>query len=106
MVDIPIFVISLKGSDDRYAAVERGLSVFGLTPLRVAAINGKRKAGLLKRVLQRNFYCKKHARAMTGGEIGCLASHMKILRKVLNENISKAVILEDDIVFSDKFGDF
>lgn len=106
MVDIPIFVISLKGSDDRFAAVERGLSVFGLTPFRVAAINGKRKAGLLKRMLRRNFYYKKHARAMTGGEIGCLASHMKILRKILKDDIAKSVILEDDVVFSDKFGDF
>lgn len=36
-------------------------------------------------------------------ELGCALSHLSVYRKILNDNIDQAIILEDDIVFDDRF---
>ncbi|NLC23535.1 MAG: glycosyltransferase family 25 protein [Oxalobacter sp.] len=41
---------------------------------------------------------------MTAGEIGCALSHMKIYQKMQDENISHALVMEDDIyIQADQF---
>lgn len=42
---------------------------------------------------------------MTPGEIGCLLSHRKACQKIVDENISCALILEDDVRFEDDLVD-
>lgn len=106
MPGIPIFVISLDDSIARYQNVEKGLSRFGLLPIRVRAVDGRRKAPLLKRAFKREFYCEKHGRPMSPGEIGCLVSHLKALRQAGRVGAAKAIILEDDVEFSEDFGAF
>lgn len=106
MTQIPVFVISMKGSEKRFAAVEAGLARFGLEPTRIGAINGRRKAGLIKRKLGRQFHCERHGRPMTDGEIGCLASHIKVLRRIVREKLPAAIVLEDDVEFRSGFGQF
>lgn len=36
---------------------------------------------------------------ITSGELGCAISHLSIYQKMVDENIEKALILEDDIIF-------
>lgn len=45
-------------------------------------------------------------RNLTKGEIGCLLSHVFIYHKMLKENIEKALILEDDVIFEQNLLDF
>jgi glycosyl transferase family 25 len=106
MADIPILVLSLDGDLARFENVRRELSRFGLEPQRVRALDGRRKSSLLKRSTHRDFYCDKFKRQMTGGEIGCFASHLKALRRIVKSCTSRAIILEDDALFSDDFGAF
>lgn len=106
MTDIPILVISLSDSEARFQRVAQELSRFGLTPIRIRALDGRRKASLLKAIFRRDFYCEKLKRPMTPGEIGCFASHVKALRYVARTGAPRAIILEDDAVFDDAFGAF
>ncbi|MEH6497010.1 MAG: glycosyltransferase family 25 protein, partial [Pseudomonas marincola] len=42
-------------------------------------------------------------RDLTAGEIGCLLSHRALYKKMLEENIERALILEDDTILTDDF---
>ena len=39
----------------------------------------------------------------TRGEVGCFLSHMRIYQEIVRENIQRALILEDDAIFSKNF---
>lgn len=104
--EMPIFVISLKHSAERFDVLENGLLQHGLTPIRVNAINGKLKSSLLKRLCCREYYSNYLNRSLTPGEIGCFVSHLKILRQIVKTNTPQAIILEDDAVFATDFGLF
>lgn len=41
--------------------------------------------------------------AFLPGEIGCALSHQKIYKKMIDENIDNALILEDDVVLNEEF---
>lgn len=43
---------------------------------------------------------------MSGGEIGCFASHIKILRRIVKRAMPVAIILEDDAHVGPRFGEF
>lgn len=40
---------------------------------------------------------------LSSGEIGCLYSHLNLYKKIIDENIQEAIILEDDIILSKSF---
>ena len=42
-------------------------------------------------------------RELTKGEIGCALSHLSIYREIVDKNIERAIIFEDDIVIQDGF---
>ncbi len=42
-------------------------------------------------------------RELSPGEVGCALSHLKIYHKVIDENIERAIILEDDVALCDDF---
>lgn len=46
---------------------------------------------------------KKSKRQLNAGEIGCALSHKAIYKKMIDENIPQALILEDDISLSSDF---
>ena len=43
------------------------------------------------------------SRSLTKGEIGCALTHLKIYKKIVDEKIDEAVILEDDITICENF---
>ncbi|MBA0165890.1 MULTISPECIES: glycosyltransferase family 25 protein [Pectobacterium] len=43
---------------------------------------------------------------LSKGEIGCSLSHQKIYKKILDDNIDYALILEDDVEISNSIGNF
>ena len=103
---IPIFVISLKQSPERFRRLQEELARFGLQPRLVRGIDGRRKSSLLKRLWRRQFFSARHNRFLSPGEIGCFASHVRVLREIIRNQIPRAIILEDDVIFSEDFGAF
>jgi glycosyl transferase family 25 len=104
--DIPIFIINLTRDKERWASIRNFMVRAGLPYCRFSAIDGKRKLSLIRSVIRRDFINTKIGRPLTTGEICCTLSHMSILRRMVRQNIDRAVILEDDAEFSDSFLEF
>lgn len=95
---IPIFIINMDASTDRWQSMEQQLSKFGLTGTRVSAVVGKALTADEVNALYDEAKNKaKHHRPLSLGEIGCYASHRKIWQMMVEQNISQALILEDDV---------
>ncbi|MBL8581324.1 MAG: glycosyltransferase family 25 protein [Rhizobiaceae bacterium] len=93
---LPIHVINLDRSADRWEAIERSRG-FGLDIRRVAGIDG-RAVGSGDRVdvdIARFRRC--HGREMLPGEYGCYRSHLRALEIVAASPEPLAIIAEDDV---------
>jgi GR25 family glycosyltransferase involved in LPS biosynthesis len=98
MPDIKKFVINLKRRPDRLELFKRRCPFNDVTIIN--AFDGKN---------MRDETCaieKDMASRFTGldpGEIGCFLSHLRIFNIMRRENISYALIFEDDAIFCDNF---
>ena len=99
-----IYVINLDYAEERLAAVNKQLSRFGVTYTRIPAVNGRALSQDEKRNAVNRFrwWCAVGSPA-TDGEIGCALSHASIYRKMIDEEIQLACILEDDVILDDRF---
>lgn len=99
---IPVFVINLDRSPDRYARVAESAARNGIEIERVAGIDGATlDLGSLPGVDTRTF-SRVNGRPMLPGEAGCYLSHMKAIRAFLENGAETALICEDDVDFTDE----
>ena len=93
----PVFVISLKRAVDRRALSRRALDRIGLDFEFFDAIEGAR---LSDAELTAAYDAEKNAwqykRPLSRPEIGCYLSHHALWKRIVDENLEGAVILEDD----------
>jgi glycosyl transferase, family 25 len=88
------FVINLDRRVDRLDAISSVMSKAGLDFERVSAVDGKRvNFSDVALPLIAKWYI---GRRLAAGAVGCFLSHRKIWREMLENNISQALILEDD----------
>jgi GR25 family glycosyltransferase involved in LPS biosynthesis len=106
-----IFIINLERRKDKLDRIKE----------RIEKIKNKEEIKIIKAVdgikindeyLNNNNYKihnkwrdKNHKRPIKLGEIGCSLSHYKIWKRIVEENIEFAIILEDDAVFSDNYNE-
>lgn len=95
---IPVFVINLQSSPERFQYAEQQLLALGIQPIRFNAVYGK------ELTLQEIDACydkpankQRFRRSLSLGEIGCYLSHRGIWQLMLAQNIEMAIVLEDDI---------
>ncbi|MBQ4846463.1 glycosyltransferase family 25 protein [Pseudoalteromonas sp. MMG005] len=98
-MSLPIFVINMKNSVERWQKTYNRLQTLGLECQRFEATVGKS----LDETETSHWYdptanLKKHHRNMTPGEIGCYVSHMRIWQHIHDKNIPAAIIFEDDLL--------
>lgn len=100
----PIFVISLKNSPRRDIIAQR-LNGLKLNFKFIDGINGKTLSEEQKKCVDYHFYPETFAanRPLAIGEIGCAMSHLYIYNMMQEQNIDKAIILEDDAIVSQEF---
>lgn len=90
-MQIPIIVINLDRDVARMAHMETQLRKLGLSFTRFAAIRGD----ALPACLQPYF---PEATPLKAGEIGCYASHLMIMKRLADAQVSSPVlVLEDDV---------
>jgi glycosyl transferase family 25 len=89
------FIINLKKDKAKKAFMEKELKDFN--PIIIDAINGKS--------LNISKINKDLKRKLTHGEVGCAKSHILIYKRIIKENIKKAIIFEDDIILKKDFKD-
>jgi glycosyl transferase, family 25 len=97
---IPIFLINLDRSAARLQRMAERLEKLGLTFERVPAIDGSILTDSEKEALNppRIWQTKK-----SSADIGCYASHLMAIRLIVNRQLPRAIILEDDAMFDDDF---
>lgn len=91
------FVISLKASKDRREIIQNKLSALKINFEFFDAVELKGSDKTSGRVLIAEDVAKKILRRpMSTNEIGCAISHLAVYKKILEENVEEALILEDD----------
>ena len=102
---IPIFVISLPEAQERRTRMQKILGDLNLDFEFIDAVDG-RQFDVLNHP---NYDAKKRlysfGKHMSGGEISCLLSHKKIYGHMVENQIERALIFEDDIIIHDGFLD-
>ncbi len=93
---VKTFVINLDEDRARLAAIDNEFKRLGLTYERFPAL----RPDSLPAWLREQFFDADGTpySPLTPGEIGCYASHLAVMRKVLDE-AGPALVLEDDVVF-------
>jgi len=98
-VQIPVLVINLDRSRDRWEALQARAAAAGFVPERVPAVDGN----AIDPADWKDFAARRfrlwHGRYPIGGEYGCYMSHMRALDRVIEVGWPFAVILEDDADF-------
>ena len=92
------FVINLDSKPDRLEDVSKQLHQYGIEFERFSAVMGSE----LDQSTIEEFYdakgnARKYYKEMSVGEIGCYLSHIQLWKRIIEENLDFAVILEDDL---------
>lgn len=103
----PIFVISLVRAAERRADISRRLDAAGFAHQIIDGIDGTKPEVLseVPHVLNDRLHRHTRGRALSGGEIGCYLSHYHLWQKIAAEDISCALIFEDDARWDDDFAE-
>ena len=105
MDQIPCFVVNLATALERRSAMQALLSRHGIRPTWFDAVDGRVMSG---DALARCFDARRADIAygpMSRGEIGTSLSHLEIYRRMVEQEVTCAVILEDDVLLADDFRD-
>jgi glycosyl transferase family 25 len=99
------FVINLERAVERRRHILRQLKKHKLNYEFVEAVDGKQiSQEELKRLWDLE-EARRRPRKLTIGALGCALSHNNAYQKILDENLSMALVLEDDVIFSNGFKD-
>jgi glycosyl transferase family 25 len=96
---IPIFVINLERSLERFQRVSARLSRMGLTCERVPAIDGR----TIDKATRDRFNPKRSWHIYSDSDMACYLSHLKALGIIAERGIPRAIVLEDDASFDSDF---
>ena len=102
-----IFIINLKKDIEKEEHMQKLCQRLGLEVRFIEAVDGK----YLSQEEVDSVYSEKRSieeigRGLSRGEIGCALSHKKIYQKIVDENMSQAVIFDDDIELNEKLVNF
>jgi len=100
-----IYVINLPRSEKRRESIESHMKKLGLDYEFFSAVDGKAlPEEELKSYYDEEFYNNRPP-YYSPGVAGCTLSHFELYKKIAREKVDKALIIEDDAIFSDDFPD-
>jgi len=95
----PIFVINLKGSAERHAACAEQLERLGLTPEFIEAVDGRKLSDAeVSEIVDEPGRLRRAPKPLSKAEVGCYLSHLKVMEKLVAEEIDQALVMEDDLL--------
>lgn len=98
-----VFVINLDRHPDRLEHMAGALSGFGLAFERVQAVDGRT---LGTEDIRKWVPGPGTFRMLSPAEVGCFLSHRECWRRMVDEDLPRALIFEDDVHFSPDAGKF
>jgi glycosyl transferase, family 25 len=107
-MNIPVFVINLTRSVERRNHTIKQLNDLGVPFQIIEAVDGAELSD--REILHYHnsdiWKCGLRSRYLLKEEIGCALSHLKVYRKMVDEGIEAACILEDDNDYQKEFKHF
>lgn len=103
---IRVFLINLDSRRDRYLFVKKQLDEIGLPFARISAADGHNLTAEEQFFFNRQRFLIENKRNAAPGEIGCAVSHRAVWKKMLDEKLEFALIIEDDVTLSHEIIDF
>lgn len=101
-----VFLINLDKDVVKFASMDSQLTQMGVAYERIPGVLGKNLSPLeIRRSFNSFRWWCAIGRAVSAAEIGCALSHYKIYQRMVDENITVACILEDDVVIDSRFQD-
>ncbi len=97
---IPVFVINMPKSEKRREIAAKRLKEANLDYHFIEAVDGK-LLDFNHPHYDRNKRLRYFGRDLLLAEIGCLLSHRKVYQKMVEDNVEKALIFEDDVVLKE-----
>ncbi|MEJ6102798.1 glycosyltransferase family 25 protein [Aeromonas salmonicida] len=94
---IPIFVISLSRSQDRRAMLIKQMKHLGLEFTFFDAVDGKALSDAELQHVDFPLARETCGHDLSMGEVGCAMSHIRLYEMMVEKNIERCVVLEDDI---------
>lgn len=102
-MNIPVYIINLKRSTERYKAVSTYAKAVGLNYQRVEAVEGKSIDISQCQLVDEERFKRCHGKNILPGEVGCYLSHLNTLEIIANSEHLYGVIVEDDVAFPADF---
>ena len=96
------YVINLAGSDQRWETTSSRLKELNVPFERFEAVDGRVKPDPLFSRYDDKLREKYRRRVLSGGELGCFASHFKLWEKCIELN-QPIMVMEDDIIINDTY---
>jgi glycosyl transferase family 25 len=96
MTKPPIFVINLDRSIERMRLFEYEAKRVGLPFLRWSATDGTTTDRSNSHIYDSDTILKAHGSHLTGGELGCYLSHIRLWQTALTRTMKWILVLEDD----------
>lgn len=101
-----VFVINLERSPERLAAIASRLEEIGVPFERIEAVDGRTLSdSVAEEVSPAHVVSKTYHRALSKAEVACSLSHRKAWRKIVEDDLDFAVVLEDDAQILDNFAE-
>ncbi|OYD24364.1 glycosyltransferase family 25 protein [Oceanimonas baumannii] len=95
--DFPhVYVISLPRHHERRALISQQLNRLGFKFEFVEGVDGTKLEDNILNNVDLDFCKKKFGHTMNHSEIACALSHIKVYKKIVDNGLSSAIILEDD----------
>lgn len=95
-MNMKIFVISLERNKERQNIISNRMNQLGLDFEFFFGVDGSTLSEEELSLVDQEFCKNNFGHSMNKSEIGCAMSHIRIYEKIVSENISHALILEDD----------
>lgn len=100
----PVFIVNLDNAPARMKSMDKQCKDMDIAYQRISAVKGVDLSIDEVNIEYSKELNKKHFRYdLSLGEIGCYMSHRKIWRKMVEEKIEFAVVLEDDLIIQKNF---
>jgi glycosyl transferase, family 25 len=94
---LPIYVINLARSKDRWQAIEQSALAHDLSLTRVDAVDGRDIASQQWQDFDPAEFGRRNGRSALPGEYGCYMSHLHAIEAFVQSGLPAGVILEDDV---------
>lgn len=103
MENLRIFLLNLDRAVDRRKTMEEHLTSLGLQFELISAVDGKKLSAFDRSKYSEEDAIKAIGHPLIDTQIGCALSHAMLYERIVEENISECLILEDDVFLGEMF---